>query len=56
MNIRDLSYSGETKIDLRVLNMVFVTIQTVILQYEGFIRQFLVDDKVCMWLDFSDEI
>lgn len=46
INIGELSISGKSKLDLRVLNMVLVTIQAVVLQYEGFIRQFLVDDKV----------
>lgn len=50
INIGELSISGKSKLDLRVLNMVLVTIQAVVLQYEGFIRQFLVDDKVFFFI------
>ena len=34
----------------QAVHSVLRTMQTIIFQYEGFVRQFLADDKVAVWI------
>ena len=45
VKLSSLTFSKEKELDVQTINNALCLMQSIIFKYEGFVRQFLVDDK-----------